>query len=100
MEETYCIQDKKYTPCVEPSGHQTDKNGRKQFYCHSAFSGIKKVRYVKNNTGMGKKSLNKQQGQGIATDIGDVAADAFIHHGVPWLAKKKHLKWDDMVLVN
>ena len=35
----------------------------------------------------GKKSVNKQ-GQGIATDIGGVAADAFIHHGVPWLAKK------------
>ena len=37
---------------------------------------------------MGKKSLNKQQGQGIATDIGGVAADALIHYGVPWLAKK------------
>ena len=36
----------------------------------------------------GKKSLNKQQGQGIATDIGGVAADAFIHYGVPWLGKK------------
>ena len=36
----------------------------------------------------GKKSLNKQQGKGIATDIGGVAADAFIHYGVPWLAKK------------
>ena len=35
----------------------------------------------------GKKCLNKQQGQGIATDIGGVAADAFIHYGVPWLAK-------------
>ena len=36
----------------------------------------------------GQKSLNKQQGQGIATDIGGVAADAFLHYGVPWLAKK------------
>ena len=36
----------------------------------------------------GKKSLNKQEGQGIATDIGGVAADALIHYGVPWLAKK------------
>ena len=25
---------------------------------------------------------------GIATDIGGVAADAFIHYGVPWMAKK------------
>ena len=36
----------------------------------------------------GKKSLNKQQRPGIATDIGGVAADAFIDYGVPWLAKK------------
>ena len=57
MEETYCIKDKKYTPCVEPSGYQTDKNGRGQFYCHCAVGGIKKVRYVKNDDkiGMGKK---------------------------------------------
>ena len=54
MEETYCIKDKRVTPCVEPSGYQTDKNGRKQFYCHCAVCGIKKVRYVKNN-GLGKK---------------------------------------------
>ena len=87
MEETYCVKDKTYTPCVEPSDFQTDKNGRGQFYCHWAVCGIKKVRYVKNN-GLGKKSLNKQQAQGIGTDIGGVAADALIHYGVPWLAKK------------
>ena len=58
MEETYCIKDKKYTPCVEPSGYQSDKNGRKQFYCHCAVCGIKKVRYLKNDgkIGMGKKT--------------------------------------------
>ena len=27
-----CIKDKRVTPCVEPSGYQTDKNGRRQFY--------------------------------------------------------------------
>ena len=61
MEETYCIKDKRYTPCVQPSGYQTDKNGRKQFYCHCAVCGIKKVRYVKNDgkVGMGKKKLEK-----------------------------------------
>ena len=53
MEETYCIKDKKYIPCVEPSGYQSDKNGRKQF-CHCAVCGIKKVRYVKSN-GFGEK---------------------------------------------
>ena len=63
MEETYCIKDKRYTPCTEPSGYQTDKNGRKQFYCHCAVCGIKKVRYVKNDgkIGMGKKKLEKER---------------------------------------
>ena len=27
MNESYCIKDKKVTPCVDPSGYQTDKNG-------------------------------------------------------------------------
>ena len=47
MNESYCIKDKKVTPCVEPSGYQTDKNGRRQFYCRCSVCGIKKVRYVK-----------------------------------------------------
>ena len=55
MNEAYCIEDKRITPCVEPSGHQTDKGGRKQFYCHCAVCGIKKVRYVKNNVSGKKK---------------------------------------------
>ena len=29
------------TPCAEPSGYQTDKNGRRQFYCHCPVCGIK-----------------------------------------------------------
>ena len=52
MKESYCIKDKMETPCTEPSGYQTDKRGRKQFFCHCAVCGIKKVRYVK----MGKTS--------------------------------------------
>ena len=31
MEETYCIKDKTYTPCVEPSGYQSDKMGENNF---------------------------------------------------------------------
>ena len=54
MNESYCIKDKRVTPCVEPSGYQTDKNGRRQFYCHCPVRGIKKVRYVKSNS-TGKK---------------------------------------------
>ena len=37
--------------------------------------------------GGAKKKMNFQ-GDGIVTDIGGVAADAFIHYGVPWMAKK------------
>ena len=37
--------------------------------------------------GRAKKKLNFQ-GDRIATDIGGVAADAFIHYAVPWMAKK------------
>ena len=84
MNESYCIKDKRVTPSAEPSGYQTDKNGRRQFYCHCPVFGIKKVRYVKSSSS-GKKSL---KGDGIMTDVGGVAADALYHHGIPWLAKK------------
>ena len=47
MKESYCIKDKRVTPCTEPSGYQKDKRGRTQFFCHCAVCGIKKVRYVK-----------------------------------------------------
>ena len=32
--------------------------------------------------------MKQQQGKGILTDVGGVAADALYHHGIPWLAKK------------
>ena len=47
MNETYCIVDKRVTPCTEPSGYQKDKKGRTQFFCTCAVCGNKKVRYVK-----------------------------------------------------
>ena len=49
MEETYCLKDKRYTPCVEPRGYQKDKRGRTQFffYCTCAVCGSNKVKYVK-----------------------------------------------------
>ena len=56
MKESYCIKDKMVTPCTESSGYQNDKRGRKQFFCHCAVCGIKKVRYVKmTQTGAGGK---------------------------------------------
>ena len=63
MKESYCIKDKRETPCTEPSGFQTDKRGRKQFFCHCSVCGIKKVRYVKmaqTGTG-GKKRKTKKK---------------------------------------
>ena len=56
MKESYCIKDKRVTPCTEPSGYQTDKRGRTQFFCRCAVCGIKKVRYVKTGTGGKKKN--------------------------------------------
>ena len=85
MNESYCIKDKRVTPCAEPSGYQTDKKGRIQFYCTCPVCGIKKVRYVKSSSSGKKKSL---KGDGIMTDVGGIAADALCHHGIPWLAKK------------
>ena len=32
--------------------------------------------------------MKRQQGEGIMTDVGGIAADALYHHGIPWLAKK------------
>lgn len=63
MKETYCLKDKRYTPCVEPSGYQKDKRGRTQFYCTCAVCGIKKVRYVKKNgqVGTGRKPKSGQE---------------------------------------
>ena len=46
MLESYCIKDKRVTGCIPPSGYQTDKRGRTQFYCKCAVCGIKKARYV------------------------------------------------------
>ena len=47
MKESYCIVDKRVTPCTEPSGYQKDKRGRTQFFCGCAVCGNKKVRYIK-----------------------------------------------------
>ena len=43
MKESYCIVDKRVTPCTEPSGYQKDKRGRTQFYCRCAVCGNKKL---------------------------------------------------------
>ena len=65
MKESYCIVDKRVTPCTEPSGYQKDKRGRTQFFCKCAVCGNKKVRYVKmgntpTQTGSGKRKTKKK----------------------------------------
>ena len=66
MKESYCIVDKRVTPCTEPSGYQHDKRGRTQFFCICAVCGNKKVRYVKMGgvpplqTGSGKRKTKKK----------------------------------------
>ena len=96
MVEAYCIKDKRKTPCVEPSGYKRDKRNRLQFYCTCAVFGIKKVRYVKENgqlgsrrkTGSGKKKKIQKVGGDVFDTVVGTAADALVHHAVPWIAKK------------
>ena len=78
MEESYCIVDKRVTPCTEPSGYQTDKRGRTQFYCRCAVCGNKKVRYVNNPS----------EGTGVFDTVVGTAVDGFVHYGLPWMGKK------------
>ena len=65
MKESYCIVDKRVTPCTEPSGYQKDRRGLTQFYCRCAVCGNKNVRYVKtgkvSQTGRGKKRKTKKK---------------------------------------
>ena len=46
MEDSYCIKDKRLTPCVDPMGYQKDKKGRDVFFSKCGVCGTKKVRYV------------------------------------------------------
>ena len=37
MNESYCIKDKRVTPCAEPSGYQTDKTAEDNFIVIALF---------------------------------------------------------------
>ena len=108
MKESYCIVDKRVTPCTEPSGYQKDKRGRTQFYCKCTVCGNKKVRYVKMGsvsqtggklTGSGKKRKTKKKskkligpsekaGGDVFDTVVGTAADAFVEHALPWMGRK------------
>ena len=64
MNESYCIVDKRVTPCTEPSGYQKDKRGRTQFYCKCAVCGKKKVRYVKQGAAAPRYPPQTMSGSG------------------------------------
>ena len=49
--KSYCVKQKKFTECIEPSGYKKSKNGKFMFYCKCQECGIMKYKFVKNNIG-------------------------------------------------
>ena len=47
--KSYCVKQKKFTECIEPSGYKKSKNGKFMFYCKCEECGIMKYKFVKNN---------------------------------------------------
>lgn len=105
MEETWCIVDKRKTPCVERSGYERDKRNRQQFFCTCAVCGNENFKYVKDKgqavtrvrkkTGKGRKTkrkskklISRSEGAGIFDTVVGTAVDGLVHHGIPWMAKK------------
>ena len=78
MTKSYCVREKKPTNSVPGSEkYVRTKNNRLMLKSTCASCNSMKTKFVK-----------EKQGAGIATDIGGVAADAFIHYDVPWMGKK------------
>ena len=46
--KSYCVKQKKFTECIEPSGYKKSKNGKFMFYCKCEECGIMKYKFVKN----------------------------------------------------
>ena len=49
--KSYCVKQKKFTECIEPSGYKKSRNGKFMFYCKCEECGIMKYKFVKNNSG-------------------------------------------------
>ena len=115
--EVYCVKEKRFTPNEEGSEKiTTTKNNRRLLKVKCASCGITKTRFVSNKTQSGaaqeggnifepifkwtRRGLPKKKreelaraekrmfGGGIFDTIGDTAAEAFIEHGIPYLAKQ------------
>ena len=54
--KSYCVKQKKFTECIEPSGYKKSKNGKFMFYCKCEECGIMKYKFVKNNDFSGGSS--------------------------------------------
>ena len=108
--DVYCVREKRFTPNVPGSEKiTTTANGRRQLKVKCASCGITKTRFVSAQEGgnfldplfkWSSKGLPKKKreewaraekrlfGGGFLDTVGDTAAEAFIEHGVPWLAKQ------------
>ena len=50
-DKSYCVKQKKFTECIEPSGYKKSKNDKLMFYCKCKECGIMKYKFVKNQSG-------------------------------------------------
>ena len=69
--KSYCVNQKKETECIQPSGYKTAKNGRAMFWCTCAECGIKKTRFVSKTSGKGLLLGKNSPFKGI-TILGDI----------------------------
>ena len=116
--EVYCVKEKRFTPNVGGSEKITiTRNGKRLLKVKCASCGITKTRFLSAQEGgnildtifkLGTSGLPKKKrdefaaaqkrlfgggtphprGSGIFDTIGDTAAEAFIEHGIPYLAKQ------------
>ena len=108
--EVYCVKEKRFTPNVPGSEKITiTKNNRRLLKVKCASCGITKTRFVSAHEGgnlfetilkLSRSGLPKKKrdefaaadkrifGGGIFDTIGDTAAEAFIEHRIPYLAKQ------------
>ena len=50
-DKSYCVKQKKFTECIEPSGYKKSNNDKLMFYCKCKECGIMKYKFVKNQSG-------------------------------------------------
>ena len=108
--EVYCVKEKGFTPNVPGSEKiTTTRNGKLLMKVKCASCGITKTRFVSaqeggnifdtilklSTSGLPKKKRDEIAaadkrlfGGGVLDTIGDTAAEAFIEHGIPYLAKQ------------